>query len=98
MTRYPTVPPAVVPANKAEVDRTDRQIRVARARQAVFERGVGLSLVVGMQESLDRLGELKDGLRWLLREEEVAAFRRWLERLEDDIMRGQRIEEREDVR
>ena len=95
MTRYPTVPPAVVPANQDEVARTDRQIRLSRARQAVFERGVALAIVMSMQEQLDRLLLLRTGLRWLLQEEEVDGFRRWLERLEDDVNRAERIQERE---
>lgn len=95
MTRYPTVPPAVVPTNQKDVERTDREIRLSRARQSVFERGIGLALVMSMQESLDRLEQLKAGLRWLMQEEEVAMVRRWLERLEDDINRGQRIEDRD---
>ena len=94
-TRYPTVPPAVVPVNKEDVDRSDRQIRASRARQAVFERGAGLAIVMSMQEQLGHLQQLTHGLRWLMQEEDVERFRRWLERLEDDINRGQRIAEDE---
>ena len=95
MSRFTPVPPAVVPTNREDVERTDRQIRLSRARQAVFERGVGLAIVMSMQEQLDRLQQLQHGLRWLLQEEDVQRFKRWLERLEDDINRGQRIEEHE---
>jgi hypothetical protein len=93
VSRFTPVPPAVVPTNQREIERTDREIRLSRARQAVFERGIALALVMSMQESLTRLEELKSGLRWVLRDEEVAMVRRWLERLEDDIHRGQRIQE-----
>src|SRR4029453_3295682 len=95
LSRYPTVPPAVVPSNKDEVARTDRQIRVARTRQATFERGVALALVASMSEQLGRLTTLKTGLRWLLQEEDCRDVARWLERLQEDLLRAERIQERE---
>ena len=57
---------------------------------------MGLAIVMSMQEQLDRLLALKTGLRWLVQEEDAERFKRWLERLEDDINRGQRIAERDD--
>lgn len=89
--RFPTVPPAVVPANG-----DDARVRTARTRQSTFERGVALAIVASMQEQIVRLQTLKEGLRWLVQEEDMQDVKRWLETLQGDILRAERIQERAD--
>jgi hypothetical protein len=89
---FTEVPPAIQPSNTL----TQAQIRATRSRQATFERGVALALVAGMREQLDRLLTLKEGLRWLIQDNEALEVKSWLQVLQEDIERAERIEERRD--
>ena len=57
---------------------------------------MALALVGSMVEQLDRLVTLKHGLRWLLQEDDVRDVRRWLSNLQDDLLRTERIQERDE--
>lgn len=74
----------------------DRVLRAKRSRQAMFERGVALALVVGMLDDVRHLTQLHEGMRWLIQESDLADFERWLRLLREDILRAQRITDREE--
>jgi hypothetical protein len=74
----------------------ERELQANRSRQTTFERGIALSLVVGMRRDVTHLRSLTTGLRWVLNDEEAADMARWLDRLREDILRAERIADRYD--
>ena len=65
-----------------------------RSRQTTFERGVALALASGMLRDLRDLRTLSEGLRWIVRGEELDQAEAMLVHLREDILRAERIEER----
>lgn len=72
----------------------DPPVRERRSRQATFERGVALALASGMLRDVRDLRTLSEGLRWVVRGEELDQTEAMLVHLREDILRAERIEER----
>jgi hypothetical protein len=66
-----------------------------RPRQTAFERGILLALVAVCQDAVSRMASLREQSRWVVAESDITDLQRILDRMQDNVIRAERSEDRD---
>lgn len=67
--------------------------RTRTSRQAAFERGILLTLIVACMDAVERMAHLKNGAKWVVTDTDIEDLSRTLRRMHESVLRYERLEE-----